>query len=917
MTITNYPFGVFSGGGGGGGALSLTGDVVGSGNVPGSIATIVTQVGGQTATNIAAVVAEVLATATNQTMLYVRSHEGSDITGDGSVLKPYKTISFAATQLSTLAVTTPCVINAVGNFTESLNIYPNVSIFGNNMSTLNIGSTTVDASWATNGGFFILNGFNLNITSPLTLDFSTSNASSISNILINEINVINGTSTINIIGQPAGSTYVSIANVNGVTGQPNINFQDVYLTLFDSFLQGYSYVISAPVSVNFIAIISAIVWSAGSWNNLSSSNLEAVVLSSPNLGSHTVNGNIALVIDCDSITLVSNPVLTGGATIQYLTISDGIIANYTPVNYTPTSPQIPGHLQGIDNVLGMSPTNAITSLNGDGVATGPGPATLTIQPNVVTNAKLAQAPANTILGNNTGSTANVAYLTAAQTNTLLGLGTMATQNANAVAITGGTINGTTIGATTASTGRFTTLTDTGLGTGIVHSSAGGLFSSSLIVNADVMPASLFGGPGNSIAGSTIANSNLVPMPAHTFKGNNTGGAINPLDLTVAQMQAELGSGTSTPLPSTQIGFGSGTNTLIGSTNLTWNDTTQTMQLLGATASIQFPDNLLNKKISLWDDATTNQFQFYGFGVAASTLRYTVDALTSNHIFYAASSASSANTLAQINGNGTVIINAMTTPGVLHNNASGVLSSSLITGADITNSSITNAKLATMPANTFKGNNTGGATNPLDLTVAQMQSALGVPVGGAIAGTIANFQVAFGTAANTIGGNANLTYDSGANVLNLAAGGITLKTTGGAASQFDFYQQSTGVNITIGGAVASQTFVLTFTRVGNLVTVRWPDLAAVAPIGTTNTITGTTPIPIIFRPTPAMTNIVNVIHGTTPISIALGYFSVLTGGNIIFGPMSTTAAGAAAGSSGRSTFNSSFCGIAGGSTSWIV
>jgi hypothetical protein len=41
--------------------------------------------------------------------------------------------------------------------------------------------------------------------------------------------------------------------------------------------------------------------------------------------------------------------------------------------------------------------------------------------------------------------------------TLVGLGTMAEQNANAVAITGGSINGTTVGATTASTGAFTTL----------------------------------------------------------------------------------------------------------------------------------------------------------------------------------------------------------------------------------------------------------------------------------------------------------------------------------------------------------------------------------------------------------------------------------------------------------------------------
>jgi hypothetical protein len=37
---------------------------------------------------------------------------------------------------------------------------------------------------------------------------------------------------------------------------------------------------------------------------------------------------------------------------------------------------------------------------------------------------------------------------------------MSTQNANAVAITGGTINGTSIGATTTSTGNFTTVTAT-------------------------------------------------------------------------------------------------------------------------------------------------------------------------------------------------------------------------------------------------------------------------------------------------------------------------------------------------------------------------------------------------------------------------------------------------------------------------
>jgi hypothetical protein len=44
--------------------------------------------------------------------------------------------------------------------------------------------------------------------------------------------------------------------------------------------------------------------------------------------------------------------------------------------------------------------------------------------------------------------------------TLTGLGTMAEQNANNVAITGGAVDDATVGATTASTGRFTTITST-------------------------------------------------------------------------------------------------------------------------------------------------------------------------------------------------------------------------------------------------------------------------------------------------------------------------------------------------------------------------------------------------------------------------------------------------------------------------
>jgi cobalamin biosynthesis Mg chelatase CobN len=77
------------------------------------------------------------------------------------------------------------------------------------------------------------------------------------------------------------------------------------------------------------------------------------------------------------------------------------------------------------------------------------------------------ATGNLKMGNNrvTGMADGIASTDAASVAqvaaSVAGLGTMSTQNANAVAITGGAINGTTVGATTASTGAFTNFTASG------------------------------------------------------------------------------------------------------------------------------------------------------------------------------------------------------------------------------------------------------------------------------------------------------------------------------------------------------------------------------------------------------------------------------------------------------------------------
>ena len=94
---------------------------------------------------------------------------------------------------------------------------------------------------------------------------------------------------------------------------------------------------------------------------------------------------------------------------------------------------------------------------------------------------------NEIVGGE-GTFATKSYVTTAVTNATGSLGTMSTQNANAVAITGGTIDGTAIGATTASTGKFTQL-DVGVditmsGSGLIDMNAGRITNLSAPVNAN-------------------------------------------------------------------------------------------------------------------------------------------------------------------------------------------------------------------------------------------------------------------------------------------------------------------------------------------------------------------------------------------------------------------------------------------------
>jgi len=193
---------------------------------------------------------------------------------------------------------------------------------------------------------------------------------------------------------------------------------------------------SGRLSGSYTGITAVGTLTAGTWN----ATAIGVGYGGTGLTATPTNGQLAIG-NGTGYTLAT---LTAGTNVSISNSAGGITINATPAaGGTVTSVDVSGGTTGLTFSGGpITVSGTITMAGTLGVANG-------------------GTGATTLTGyvKGSGTSALTASTTIPSTD-ITGLGTMAAQNANSVAITGGAIDGTTVGATTAATVRGTTITAT-------------------------------------------------------------------------------------------------------------------------------------------------------------------------------------------------------------------------------------------------------------------------------------------------------------------------------------------------------------------------------------------------------------------------------------------------------------------------
>ena len=192
-----------------------------------------------------------------------------------------------------------------------------------------------------------------------------------------------------------------------------------------------------------------------------------------------------------------------------------------------------------------------------------------------------------------------------------GLGTLSTQNANSVSITGGSINGTTIGASTPSTGAFTTLGGTtitastqftGPGTGLTGT------ATTLNIGGNAATATFATSAGSATTATTATNlaggaSNYLPYQS----ASNTTSFLAP---STGVLQSNSGLAWTTTPTLTGTNFSGIPNSALLNSSITIGSTSIS---LGSTASTLTSVTMATPTISSYETYTATSAPSYNAG----------------------------------------------------------------------------------------------------------------------------------------------------------------------------------------------------------------------------------------------------------------------------------------------------------------
>lgn len=195
-----------------------------------------------------------------------------------------------------------------------------------------------------------------------------------------------------------------------------------------------------------------------------------------------------------------------------------------------------------------------------------------------------------------------------------------------------------------------------------------------VVSSTVTPTTLsYLDIGSSLTGLLNAKANLAG--SNTFTGSNTFSSATPITLsglTASRALALNASGNivASATTATELDYLSGTTSSVqGQINTLTATFANYLPLTGGTLTGLLkinPTTSENRKLVLYDGGLNNDFQYYGLGINAYTLRFNIDTTASRYSFFAGTGSTSATEIFRINGvggaeTGISGTNASTTP----------------------------------------------------------------------------------------------------------------------------------------------------------------------------------------------------------------------------------------------------------------